>query len=452
MPNNTLSPWSATALSPWSPSHVTAPLVALSFGKPAHDDHAYADLTDLPLPNHYVDSGNRRERRAQERDALRASAPGPRKVHLSSSERRALGRTQAINAVRRRDQPASEQAENFERSSGNRPLGSSRGERVTSFSNQASSWLNQLADSLSMPLSWLQEVTGYSDAPREAEEVPTLRALMAELREAGLQKVFLAEVHRQYGNIPMITQTLQGALDRGDITFYREADVYTAPRDIAPQMSNPEKNHNLAAQKIFEFTLNAMFRRMPEAKVLKEILAGPGVKLAALHFYEGAESNGLASFARDKTFAVASLGLAHVLWEHVEGRKTNVPWIGIDDSLYPSLPMSRPLTEFEKKSTYGGLKKAQRYGTTVFVLQSQCWPELDEDHPHINSREAVTAHYNKEGYAIMDVPLRPGINATIFAPGSLLPTLNEFARQHNGKVSLHCSGIPGCEEPARDEL
>ena len=382
----------------------------------------YAGFDTTPLPQPYADMGNRRARRQPGAETPTAQRRAP----LSAAARYELGRARAISALR---PPSAE------------PLPAS---------TPAASWIQPFVDALSAPLSWLHEATRFpgadAQAVRATPQPDFLKDLIAVLRaDAELQKVFLTEAHGQSGNAPMVAQTLLGALKDGRVTLYRETNPTVDPELLEHVLATPATRSYAEKHMLGCVVANPELEDTAAAQLLKRVLAHEGVQFKPLRFYRGAEHNDLKRFADDPEFAVASLGISHALCRHLDDLKLKVPWLGIIENPVDDF---KALSPSAKKATFGGFDRARRKANTIFVLQSQLW--LTESP---NTRENLTAHYNGQGYAVMEIPLDKGINATIFAPASALPVLNRFARQHNGKVSLHCTGIPGCEEPvAKEEL
>jgi hypothetical protein len=302
------------------------------------------------------------------------------------------------------------------------------------------------------------------------------------LRESGVHKIILGEEHTLPGRYGLIANTLQ-AVNTGGVNFYRE--FVTFDEATATTM---ERDWMLDDRRIF--VAAALVQDSPgqgvitvdEKRAFVAAAMRPNVTTRIMNWLP--QRNDTTRFIEDQTFAIASMGAAHALFEPIGYDPSMVvlmaPFLG-DFSVGPDLESSRnflplskgtlPLNWDEQDECFNTFSRAQSVAPTMFLTTSNLWAALaklelsvepDGEIPGPSGlRDRFIKYYNDQNYAVLEVPL-PSVkqfNATMIVPAQFLPQLQEFAARHPKRVRLYAEGLPvrqpapaSTTAPARSDL
>lgn len=271
---------------------------------------------------------------------------------------------------------------------------------------------------------------------------PTLRTIIAALAKLKVLKYFLAEVHRQEGNLEMAAQALAGLIDgleeHQTVSFYREMwasppsdQTHSVDPIIEKAMTDMKSRPAITEHLIKVLRDKADVGSGPSQKLFKEVLKSNRLQPKLMSFKNPSRRD-MDRFLADKDFAVASVGLAHALYKFESLNKLKMPWSAV---ITPMANGYKTMDQRLQKTLWDGMERSEMQAPTALVLQSEAW-SFAPDNPQFPSRSDMYQHFHKKGYVIMEVPLGKNGNATIIAPGIAREMLREIARGCNNRVSL----------------
>lgn len=289
------------------------------------------------------------------------------------------------------------------------------------------------------------------------------------LRETGVNKIIIGEQHTLPGRYGLIADTLE-AVNTGRVNFYRE--YVSGDQATAPAMERDWMHMDWR-----KFVAAALVQDSPELGVITEgekkaFIAAAMRQDVSLKIMDWrSDRTDTTRFIEDETFAIASLGIAHALFEPIAFDPSRIvlmaPFLG-DFSVGPDLETSRnfmplpkglfpPLTWEEQDECFNNFERTQAAAPAVFVTTSNFWAGLAEfglsvdPHGEIPGpsglRDRFIKYYNSQNFAVLELPLPSSreFNATMIVPAKFLPQLEALAAKHPKKVRLFAEGLAPSE-------
>lgn len=282
---------------------------------------------------------------------------------------------------------------------------------------------------------------------RRETALPPLAGLTAELRKAGVEKVFIGVAHGQPGNIRVTAEVLQGAASVGPLTLWRESFDESAP-GFADMVATFDQyflhpGNHAGSERLMLLLLkeNQEYPLAEESKLAK-VLASPSIEFRQLVF-TGTRRRDMSKMLADPGFAVGSMGYRHVESEFRGPGQTALPW----DPTQSTLPRIAATNPEVQRDMQGGFWRAPA-GTAVSLRVGSLWEPMEGSAEKGRwTFERSNRYHNAKGNAVVELPLQPGLNVSLALHGSLVPALRRYLETAGWEgATWWCGTIEGCPD------
>jgi hypothetical protein len=316
-------------------------------------------------------------------------------------------------------------------------------------------------------------VLGSSLTPAGAAQQQDMRLVQTLVRtlceaEPPVTNWEMGESHLAPGNFNLIGRILEGAADAADaasseLHFYREFAVPVG----RPDGVELERQMNKKSPKIPTMVADQLMVPLDKADDKTRFIHAalrPSVSLKLINYLDPNRRD-MTRFFLDSALSFASVGLTHTLEKTLDSQHQVTTYVFLGNYTYDyknniyrnvysiAEPYKGPgFTPEARQDMTDGFSRASEKALTVHIMSSSSWkdafdgvvePEGRALSP-VERRERFIHHYNKEGFAVIEVPFAKGLNATMVVPAQFLTQLKSFQAERPDHVKLYCDGLPKC--------
>jgi hypothetical protein len=266
-------------------------------------------------------------------------------------------------------------------------------------------------------------------------DAPILTHAIARLREAGLEKIVLAENHHDTLNPELAAQILAGAVLGGKRAVYVREKSDGSPVDVAlVERQREHRDFMMLAMEGQPWPYKSQ-EHYDSVERLAHVLANPNLSLRHANYKDGAQ-HPIEDFVDDPEFSVLATGLAHAVAKPIDGQHAYFPCAGLSLDM-PEEYQSPPLTLAASAERYDATARAQKFSRTAFVVQAQLFLAP----PWKGKGKEISLYFLRQGYAGMRI-LDDRVTALVFVPAELMPTLERLEVQFGPKEPDEANKVP----------
>ena len=275
-----------------------------------------------------------------------------------------------------------------------------------------------------------------------------LRTAIAELRQAGIDKILIGEVHEREFNADLSAHVAVGSMQYGakeNLWIEVHSDSRKSHESVEDLHSrfhigatSTAENHRyigVVCSALCNGSHDRCVRVLAREPEFFRAMLQAQLRIDFLEIYWPHRGD-MDAFLASPDFAIAVMGESHALGDCVKKDRFYLPWSGITGR-FPSDVEGFSLRREEQVSAFSGFRRAAQQGTAALVLQI---PLPERHYESLFNVTEIRNYYVGSGMVALQIPVRrgdqtlDGYQALILAPAGMLPVLQRIKAGFPGKM------------------